>query len=197
MVSSSQRGDFQAFAHDAETTYIITQKRRQNDMKKTAVILCALILACSLTGMVFAEKTKPVADVNAAVDETAQEPLTELESEDPSDGSEDESMDVQYVMFVGTNDKDTNVPVCGREEAMTKVKQILIDHFGGYTVSDALGGWIGDDGMRYEEYTLMIFLSDTTLDEVHAAADELRELFDQSSILIQTYQTKTEFYSGE
>ena len=155
----------------------------------------------ALTGdepaIVFAEKTKPVADVNAAVDETAQEPLTELESEDPSDGSEDESMDVQYVMFVGTNDKDTNVPVCGREEAMTKVKQILIDHFGGYTVSDALGGWIGDDGMRYEEYTLMIFLSDTTLDEVHAAADELRELFDQSSILIQTYQTKTEFYSGE
>ena len=42
----------------------------------------------------------------------------------------------------------------------------------------------------------MIYLSDTTLDKVHAAADEMVETFRQSSVLIQENPTKTEFYSG-
>ena len=45
------------------------------------------------------------------------------------------------------------------------------------------------------EYTLVIYLSDTTEDQVHAAADELISLFHQSSVLIQANPTKTEFYS--
>ena len=56
------------------------------------------------------------------------------------------------------------------------------------------GGWMDQD-TEYQEYTLVIYLSDTTLDAVHAAADELVETFRQSSILIQTNPTKTEFYS--
>ena len=42
----------------------------------------------------------------------------------------------------------------------------------------------------------MIYLSDTTADKVHAAADELLKVFNQSSILIQANETTTEFYSG-
>ena len=42
----------------------------------------------------------------------------------------------------------------------------------------------------------MIYLSDTTLEEVHAAADEMIEVFHQSSVLIQENPTKTEFYSS-
>ena len=42
----------------------------------------------------------------------------------------------------------------------------------------------------------MIYLSDTTLDKVHAAADELIRTFQQSSVLIQSNRTVTEFYSG-
>ena len=81
--------------------------------------------------------------------------------------------DVQYVMYLGTNDKDTNKPVFTQAEAMEKAKEILISHFGGYTIQEAHGGWIDDDGTEYQEYTLVIYLSDTTLDAVHAAADEL------------------------
>ena len=79
-------------------------------------------------------------------------------------------------------------------EAKERVKDILIRHFGGYTIQEAQGGWI-DDGKTYQEYTLMIYLSDTTLDKVHAAADEMVETFRQSSVLIQENPTKTEFYS--
>ena len=103
--------------------------------------------------------------------------------------------DVQYVLYLGTNDKDTNKPVFTQAEAKEKAKEILIRHFGGFTIQEAEGGWI-DEGTLYQEYTLVIYLSDTTLDAVHAAADELVEVFRQSSVLIQTNPTKTEFYGG-
>ena len=109
---------------------------------------------------------------------------------------ETESGDVQYVMFLGTNGKDTNEPVFAPEEAREKAEEILLKHFGGYTIQEAHGGWI-DGGKVYSEYSLVIYLSDTELNAVHAAADEMIEVFDQSSVLIQTNRTSTEFYSGQ
>ena len=104
--------------------------------------------------------------------------------------------DTQYVMYLGTNDKDTNEPVFEPDEAKAQAESILIDHFGGYTIQEANGGWI-DEGTVYQEYTLVIYLSDTTLEQVHASADELIRVFNQSSVLIQANQTTTEFYAGE
>ena len=109
---------------------------------------------------------------------------------------EGEWKDIQYVMYLGTNDKDTNKPVFTQDEAMEKLKDVLIRHFGGYTIQEAHGGWI-DDGKEYQEYTLVIYLSDTNLEKIHGAADELVSLFRQSSILIQANPTRTEFYSGK
>ena len=103
--------------------------------------------------------------------------------------------DVQYVMYLGTNDKDTNKPVFTQSEAKEVLKNILIKYLGGYTIQEADGGWI-DDGKEYREYTLVIYLSDVTGDTVHAVADELIQTFRQSSILIQKNPTVTEFYSG-
>ena len=103
--------------------------------------------------------------------------------------------DIQYIMYLGTNDKDTNEPVFTKMEAREKAKEILLRHFGGYTIQEASGGWI-DEGTVYQEYTLVIYLSDTTEEAVHAAADEMIETFRQSSVLIQANPTKTEFYSA-
>ncbi len=97
-------------------------------------------------------------------------------------------------MFLGTNDKDTNEPVCSPDEAKARAEEILVEHFGGYTIQEANGGW-KDDGKIYNEYTLVIYLSDTTLDEVHAAARELIRDFNQTAILIQEDGVRTEFYS--
>ena len=74
-----------------------------------------------------------------------------------------------------------------------KTEESLLDHFGGYTIQGAEGGWVDGDVVS-QEYSLVIYLSDTTLDAVHAAADELKEAFNQSSVLIQTNPTTTEFY---
>lgn len=65
-----------------------------------------------------------------------------------------------------------------------------------YTIQEANGGW-EDNGTRYEEYTLVIYLSDTTKEDVHAAANEMISTFNQSSVLIQENKTTTEFYAGD
>ena len=104
--------------------------------------------------------------------------------------------DVQYVLYLGTNDKDTNTPVFTQAEAMEQARAILLRNFGGYTIQEAHGGWI-DEGKEYQEYTLVISLSDTTPEKVHAAADELISVFRQSTVLIQENPTKTEFYAGK
>lgn len=112
-----------------------------------------------------------------------------------SSEKETEEADIQYVMYLGTNDKDSNQPVFTPEEAKKKAEEILIDHFGGYTIQEASGGW-KDGDTEYQEYTLVIYLSDTNPEQVHSAADEMIEEFHQSSVLIQANQTVTEFYSG-
>ena len=106
-----------------------------------------------------------------------------------------DTSEVQYVMYLGTNDKDTNEPVCSQDEAKEKAEEILLDMFGGYTIVEANGGWIDED-KKYQEYTLVIYLSDTTIDKVHEACDELIQVFHQSSVLIQANPTQTEFYGG-
>ena len=128
------------------------------------------------------------ADPEASV-ETAEKQSSEEAAEKAT-----EQGNVQYVLYLGTNDKDTNKPVFTQTEALEQAKDILIRHFGGYTIQEAHGGWI-DGGKEYQEYTLVIYLSDTTLDKIHAAADEMIEVFRQSSVLIQENPTRTEFYS--
>lgn len=114
----------------------------------------------------------------------------------PVGNTDVENQDIQYVLYLGTNDKDTNEPVFSPEDAQKEAEKILIDHFGGYTIQEARGGWIDGD-IEYQEYTMVIYLSDTDLEHVHAAADEMVETFHQSSVLIQENKTTTEFYAGK
>lgn len=107
-----------------------------------------------------------------------------------------EGKDIQYVMFLGTNDKDTYEPFGTAEEAKAKVDEVLTKYFEGFTIQEANGGWTNEDGTVDHEYTIVILLSDTTSQKVYAAADDLIKEFNQSSVLIQANETKTEFYSG-
>ena len=119
---------------------------------------------------------------------------------DPSQESadvvvEETEGDIQYILFVGTNDKDTNEPVYAPDECLEHLEEILTRHFYGFTIQEARGGWLNDDGSVAHEYTMVVYLSDTSIDEVHAACDEMITEFNQSTILIQQNTTSTEFYS--
>ena len=139
----------------------------------------------------FADKEEP-----AAGEETETAANGEQPPEASPEAEASEQGSIQYVLHLGTNDEDTDKPVFTQAEALEQAKDILIRHFGGYTIQEAHGGWI-DSGKKYQEYTLVIYLSDTTLDKIHAAADEMIETFRQNSVLIQENPTKTEFYSGK
>ena len=45
----------------------------------------------------------------------------------------------QYVMYVGTNDKDTCQPEHSSEEAMDIVDRVCLKYFEGYTLQEATG----------------------------------------------------------
>ncbi len=105
--------------------------------------------------------------------------------------------DIQYVMYLGTGDKDTGDPVFAPDEAKAHLDAVLTKHFSGFTIQEANGGWTNDDGTVSHEYTLVIYLSDTAIDKVRAAADDLIAEFHQSAVLIQANETTTEFYSGQ
>ncbi len=105
--------------------------------------------------------------------------------------------DIQYVIYLGTNDKDTYEPYGTPEEAKAKVDEVLTKHFEGFTIQEANGGWTNENGTVDHEYTIVILLSDTTPEKVHAASDDLIRAFNQSSVLIQANETTTEFYSGK
>lgn len=108
-----------------------------------------------------------------------------------------EQKDVQYVMFLGLPDKNEDGTEFTDAQAKDLLETILVRHFSGYTIQNALGGWTEDDGTYDHENSLVIYLSDTDMEHVKEAADELLKEFDQHTILIQTNETVTEFYSGE
>ena len=150
-------------------------------------ILLVAVLALGLAVAALIVSLKP-GEQPAAQPEVKAEEQTETQPE---------TKDVQYVLYLGTNDKDTGVMGFeSREAAKAKAAEILIANFGGYTIQEAEGGWIDDSGNKCQEYTLVIYLSDTTLEKVHAVSDELLTVFNQSSILIQANETTTEFYEG-
>ena len=158
-------------------------------MKKSSLVaivlsLIAICLSCTcLALMLLKPQPTPPAPGSAPAPADAAAPAPE-------------AGDIQYVVYVGTNDKDSNEPVFTPEEARTVLEDMLLDSMGGYTIQEARGGWIGDDGTEYQEYTLVIYLSDTDIDTVHALCDQLIETYHQSSILIQSNVTTTEFYAG-
>ena len=145
----------------------------------TTIALATTLLTFPLVGCAVQQ--------NAGTASTTSEATTQQAAEEG---------DLQFILYVGTNDKDTNKPVCTPAQAKEKAKAILINSLGGYTIQEAEGGWIGDDGTEYQEYTMVIYLSDTTEEQAHKVAEELRQEFNQSSILINTTRVTSEFYDG-
>jgi hypothetical protein len=105
--------------------------------------------------------------------------------------------DIQYVLYLGTNDKDTYQPYGTPDEVKSKVDEVLTKHVEGFTIQEANGGWTNEDGTVDHEYTVVIILSDVDDKTVHETANDLVKEFNQTAIMIQANKTKTEFYYGE
>ena len=103
---------------------------------------------------------------------------------------------MQYVMYVGTNDKDTYEPKYSNEEAKNIVDDVCLKYFDGYTLQEAVGAWRDEKGNKTHEYTLVCYFDDADAETVYKAADELIKILNQSSILIERKEIQMEYYSG-
>lgn len=156
------------------------------------------VLACALAATLAAVPLAGCASQNSSASSAVGSAGSSQASTSVSAAAAETSMDdKEFVLYLGTNDKDTNEPVYSHEESKERAKAILMEDFGGYTIQEAEGGWKGDDGTQYQEYTLVIYLSDTDIDTVHATAQKLIDEFHQSSILINTQPVQSEFYDGK
>jgi hypothetical protein len=118
----------------------------------------------------------------------------DAETEDAQDHSRDTA--AQYVMYVGTNDKDTYKPEHTNEEAMNIVDQICLKYFDGYTLQDATGSWTDETGTPTHEYTLVCYFDAADEATVYAAADEIIKELNQNTVLIEKTEIEMEYYSG-
>ena len=112
----------------------------------------------------------------------------DTEAEDTQAGTRDTA--AQYVMYVGTNDKDTYKPEHTNEEAMNIVDQICLKYFDGYTLQDATGSWTDETGTPTHEYTLVCYFDAADEATVYEAADSEhsadREDRDRDGILFRS-----------
>ena len=155
-----------------------------------ALVLSALSLVIACTTLIMycsshCGKEEPSKETDAPS-------VIEVTAEDPDDSSA-----VKYMIYVGTNDKDTNKMEMTEEEARDTVDRICNEYFGGYTLQDAIGSWTDDDGTIVHEYSLVCIIDGGDEESVYKAADDMIKALNQSSILIEKSTIGMDYYSGK
>ncbi len=146
----------------------------------SAIIISAASLCCSAICLVMALNAGNASGKN-----------------DPAAVQHDEGTDTQYVMYVGTNDKDTYQLKMTTEEAKNIVDEVCLKYFEGYTLQEAVGAWKDEKNNMTHEYTLVCYFDGADKETVYKAADELIEKLNQSSLLIEHDTINIEYYSGK
>lgn len=102
----------------------------------------------------------------------------------------------KYILYIGLNDKDAYTQLIPTEEAREIVNAICAKHTGGYTVSDACGGWVDETGTLTQENTLVYAFYQIDEELLIAIMDEILEALNQNSILVERAQAVSSYYSG-
>ena len=89
---------------------------------------------------------------------------------DPSFAA-DLTENAKYIMYVGTNDKDTYEPVLPFDEARELANNICAQYVSGFTQMDARGGWLDDNGILTQEDTLIYIFFDASGEQLQAIMD--------------------------
>ncbi|MBQ8142100.1 MAG: DUF3574 domain-containing protein [Bacilli bacterium] len=106
--------------------------------------------------------------------------------------------EIEYTLYVGTNDKETYQLEMPLEEARSIIHNTMMDHFSdGFTMYDASGVWRDEKNVVTLEYSFVCVLEYADKAEVYKAADELIEKLNQSTILVVANSvSKVDFYTG-
>jgi hypothetical protein len=101
----------------------------------------------------------------------------------------------KYTLYIGTNDKDTYTNVIPFDDCISKVTQICTKYTDGCTIYEATGYWKDEKSNITTEKTIACILEDITAEKVYKICDEVIVELNQNSILIETSNVITTFYS--
>ena len=160
--------------------------KRVNHLNKSALVVLALLLALNIGVIGYLMGAK-------AFVESSQVTVTEQST---TDDASDTLEQTKYVLYIGTNDKDTYQQEIPYDQCVQKVTEICTRYVGGCTLSEANGYWTDDSGEITKEQSIECVLEDVTEDQVHQIADEVLKELNQNSILIETQGVTSEFYAG-
>lgn len=100
----------------------------------------------------------------------------------------------KYVMYLGTNDKDTLKQEIPTEVIREQMHEICMKYADGYTLSIMDGYYRDGAGNPTREVTLVYVFFNTPLESIKKIMDEAIVKFNQSTILLEENKTKSIFY---
>ena len=111
--------------------------------------------------------------------------------------TEQMEMGKKYVLYIGTNDKDSYKQVISTEEAREMVTKICIKYVDGYTASEAKGGWVDETDTLTQENTLVYAFYEVTEEQLVNIMEEILEALNQNAILVEKQEAIYTYYSGK
>ena len=102
----------------------------------------------------------------------------------------------KYIIYIGTNDKDTYQQEIPTNEARDMVNAICAKYVEGYTASDAKGGWVDETDTLTQENTLVYSFYNIKEEQLIQVMDEVREKLNQNSILLERQEAVYMYYYG-
>ena len=106
------------------------------------------------------------------------------------------SLKTKYTLYIGTNDKDTYKAEIPFDECLAKVTSICVQYTDGCTIYEANGYWKDEKNAITKERTIVCMLEDIISETVYKICDEVIEALNQNSILIESGNVATTFYSS-
>lgn len=103
----------------------------------------------------------------------------------------------QYVIYIGTNDKDTYKQIIPTDKARDIVNSICAKYVEGYTETDARGGWVDESGTLTKENTLVYSFNGVKEKQITTIMKEALKALNQNSILVERRDCASAYYSGD
>lgn len=102
----------------------------------------------------------------------------------------------QYVMYVGTNDKDTYEQIISTDDAKAVIDTACQKYLEEYTLQEAVGSWVDEKGIVTHEETIICIFDSASEEEVYAVADQVIKELNQNTVLIEKSSVRMDFYGG-
>ena len=109
---------------------------------------------------------------------------------------DEETVGAEYWMYIGLNDRDTYQQEITTDEAKVRLSSIFAHHVDGYTMFEASGSWVDEQGEWTEELTLVCVFRGATEEQMQAIMEEVLVDFNQEAVLLERRSSDAAFYNG-